>query len=103
MLRRVTALQMRKRLSDVMEKVCNRDDQFIVERAGRPVAALVPVWQLELWEKERAAFFGMVDELRARSRRSSAAAIRRDILEAVAAARGLRRRRKTKAPGPARG
>ena len=102
MTKRLDALRIPKSFGRVMEQVFYRDDQFIVERAGRPMAAIVPVWQLERWERERTAFFEMIAELRARNRRSSAAAIERDVAAAAAAARRPRRRRSPKAPRLAR-
>ncbi len=29
------------------------EGQFVIERAGKPMAAIVPLWQLEEWQKLR--------------------------------------------------
>ena len=47
----ITALKARQNLGTLLEEVFYRDEQFIIERAGRPMAAVVPVWQLEAWQK----------------------------------------------------
>ncbi len=47
---RVTTLEMRKHLGDVLDRVALRQDQFIIERRGRRLAALVPVDKLERLE-----------------------------------------------------
>jgi prevent-host-death family protein len=47
----ITALQARQGFGQMLEHVYYRDEQYIIERAGRPMAAVVPVWQLEQWQK----------------------------------------------------
>jgi prevent-host-death family protein len=44
-------LKARQNLGTLLEEVYYRDDQFIIEHAGKPMAAVVPVWQLEEWQK----------------------------------------------------
>jgi len=46
----VTTLEMRKHLGDMLDRVALRQDQFIIERRGRRLAALVPVDKLERLE-----------------------------------------------------
>ena len=38
--------------SDVERYSRYRGDQFIIERAGKPMAAVVPIWQHEAWQKQ---------------------------------------------------
>ena len=47
----VPAMAVRKRLGDMLNRVDLRHDEFIIERKGRPLAALVPVAKLEHLEK----------------------------------------------------
>ena len=47
MTKTVNALKARKNLGQLLEEVYYRGDQYVIERAGRPMAAVVPVWQLE--------------------------------------------------------
>jgi prevent-host-death family protein len=47
----INALKARQNLGTLLEEVFYQDAQFIIERAGRPMAAVVPVWQLEEWQK----------------------------------------------------
>ena len=44
----LTPLDLRKRLGDVLNRVALRRDRFIISRKGKPLAAMVPVDQLEL-------------------------------------------------------
>jgi len=47
----INALKARQNLGQLLEEVFYQDAQFIIERAGRPMAAVVPVWKLEEWQK----------------------------------------------------
>ena len=47
----INALKARQNFGQMIEEVFYRDEQFIIERAGRPMAAVVPVWKLEEWQK----------------------------------------------------
>ena len=49
----VTTIEVRKKLGDLLNRVALRHDEFIIERKGKPLAALVPVEKLE--QMERAA------------------------------------------------
>ena len=46
MTEKVSTLVVRQRLGDMLNRVALRHDQFIIERKGRPLAALVPVEKL---------------------------------------------------------
>ena len=47
----ISTLEVRKRLGDILDRVALRHDQFIIERKGRPLAAVVPVEKLERLER----------------------------------------------------
>jgi prevent-host-death family protein len=49
----VNALHARQRLGTLLEEVFYRDAQFIIERAGKPMAAVIPVWLLEELQEHR--------------------------------------------------
>lgn len=53
MVEKITTLEVRERLGDYLNRVALRHDQFIIERKGKPLAAMVPVEKLI--ELERAA------------------------------------------------
>ena len=50
---RVTTIEVRQKLGDLLNRVDLRHDQFIIERKGKPIAALVPVEKLD--QMDRAA------------------------------------------------
>ena len=60
MLKTVNALKARQNLGQLIEEVYYKGDQFIIERAGKPFAAVVPLWQLETQKRSRERILGMV-------------------------------------------
>ncbi|MGH7845981.1 MAG: hypothetical protein ACREQW_12545 [Candidatus Binatia bacterium] len=40
-------MEVRQRLGDILNRVALRNDRFIIERKGKPLAAAVPVERLE--------------------------------------------------------
>lgn len=47
MTEKISTLEIRQRLGDILNRVALRNDQFIIERKGKPMAAVVPVERLE--------------------------------------------------------
>jgi len=44
---RVSTIEVRQRIGDMLNRVALRHDEFIIERKGKALAALVPVERLE--------------------------------------------------------
>lgn len=53
MTEKISTFEVRQRLGDILNRVALRNDQFIIERKGKPMAAIVPVGRLE--QMQRAA------------------------------------------------
>jgi prevent-host-death family protein len=87
MVKKVTVLKARKNLGQLLEEVYYRGDQYVIERAGKPMAAIVPLWHLEEWLKRRERFFGMVDEVRQRQQEGVQEVIEQDIQDTIDAIR----------------
>lgn len=47
MAEKVSTADVRQRIGDLLNRVSLRHDEFVIERKGRPLAALVPVERLE--------------------------------------------------------
>lgn len=84
----VSAVRARGKLGELLEEVYYRGNQYVIERAGKPMAAVVPVEQYEQWRKEREAFFELVEEIRSRN----AAVKPENVEQDIASARRKRRR-----------
>lgn len=91
----MNALKAQKNLGQLLEEVYYKGDQYVIERAGRPMAAVVPLWQLEERRKRKERLFGIVKEVWRRNRKEKPEVVEREVREAVRAvrARAGRRRR----------
>ena len=87
MLKKVNALKARQNLGQLLEEVYYKGDQFIIERAGKPLAAVVPLWQVEARKERRERVFGMIGKVWARTAKTKPAAIEREVDEAVRSVR----------------
>jgi prevent-host-death family protein len=87
MIKILTAIKARQNLGEVLEEVYYNGDQYIIERAGKPMAAVVPLWQLQTREKHKGRLFGMMDKLWESAPKAKPAMIEREVAEAVRAAR----------------
>jgi prevent-host-death family protein len=47
MTEKVSTIDVRQRIGDLLNRVALRHDEFIIERKGKPLAALVPIERLE--------------------------------------------------------
>lgn len=46
-MKRVSTLDVRARIGEMLDRVALRHDEYVIERRGKPLAALVPVERLE--------------------------------------------------------
>lgn len=59
--------QARIEFSEIVEQVQHRGDSYIINRHGRPAAALVPVQVYETWKRQREQFFDQMRQLQAQA------------------------------------
>ena len=90
--RTINAMKARQNFGELLEHVYYRGEQFVIERAGKPMAAIVPLWHLEEWLKRRDRLFGMVDEVRQRQQNASPEVIEEDIQNAIRTTRAENQR-----------
>ena len=83
----VNAVQARKQLGRLLEEVFYQNQRVIIERAGRPMAVLVPLEQYRQWQAGRDAFFATVDEVLQHTREIPPEELETVIAEASAAAK----------------
>lgn len=85
----INAVAARRRLGQLLEEAFYRGDVFIIERAGRPMAAVIPIEQYRQWQQRREEFFAMIDEVQERTRKVPPEELEEAIAEAVAAAKAV--------------
>lgn len=61
MTRKLSTMDLRKHLGDILNRVALRHDEYVVERKGRPLAAVVPVERLQ--QMKQAARLHLLDVL----------------------------------------
>ena len=69
--RTINAMKARQNFGQLIEEVYYRGDQFIIERAGKPMAAVVPIWQLEAWQKQHSRPKKSADTIKKSNRQST--------------------------------
>ena len=94
-IKKINALKARQQLGELLEGVYYKGDQYIIERAGKPMAAVVPLWQLEEWQQRRAEFFTKVEALWDKTKDVAPEVIEQEVDEAVRTVRKAPARRKS--------
>ena len=81
--RRMSAREARDKFADLVGSVHYGGEEIIVERSGRPVAAVIPVTTYERLVAERRARFEVLDRIRSRVPELSPEQIETDVTKAV--------------------
>lgn len=84
---RMGAREARNNFAHLLGSVHYGDEVVIIERAGKPMVAVVPVAMYEEWIAEREARFQVLDRIRDRLPDMSAQEVQQDVAEAVVAIR----------------
>ena len=91
MKRTVTALDARRRLGELLESVYLRGDEVVIERAGKPMAVVIPAARYEsLVEHNRARLWEIVDKIHEHNRDVPEDVIAAEVDEAVREVRRAR-------------
>ena len=83
MKRKLSAVEARKRLGEVLEGVYYRGDEVVIERAGKPMAVVIPASLYESLEKNRNRFFELVEMNWERNKDLSFEEIEKEVTMAV--------------------
>ncbi len=83
MARHVSAREARNRFADIMGSVRDGGEEIIVERSGRPMAALIPVDTYERLVAERRSRFEVLDQIRSNLPDVAPEEVERDIANAI--------------------
>jgi prevent-host-death family protein len=85
--KRISAMEARRNLGRLLEETYYRGDVFIIQRATKPMAVLVPLAQYEQWQLRREQFFARIDRVQERTGQEPAEGLEDAIAEAVASAK----------------
>ena len=87
MVEHVGAREARQRFSDLIGSVHFGGNTVIVERSGKPMAALIPLATYERLVEEREARFRVLDRIRERLPEVEEREVEQDVAEALAVVR----------------
>jgi prevent-host-death family protein len=91
MKRKLSAVEARQRFGEVLEGVFYRGDEVVIERAGKPMAVVVPVERYESMERSRERLVDLIEENWERNRDVPSKQIQRDVALAIKEVRGQRK------------
>ena len=91
MLKKINAVKARQNLGSIMNEVALKEDDYIIERAGKPLVAVIPIEKYRRFEREEQVaqknFFEMVDKMREEVKDVDPQELEATISEAVQAAK----------------
>ncbi|HLA86977.1 MAG TPA: type II toxin-antitoxin system Phd/YefM family antitoxin [Anaerolineales bacterium] len=79
----IGARDIRQRFAEILGKVGFGGDIAVVERSGKPMAALIPIEMYEQMIAEREARFQIVEKIRAVQANFTPEEIERDVAQAI--------------------
>ena len=65
MYKTISALKARQNLGQIMNEVAIRGDEYIIERAGRPMVAMIPMERYQSLQRDWDEFFESLSKMRA--------------------------------------
>jgi prevent-host-death family protein len=64
MYKKISALKVRQNLGQVMNEVALRGDEYIIERAGKPLVAMIPIEKYQSFQEDLDKVFESLDKVR---------------------------------------
>ncbi len=88
--RKLSAVEARKKFGEILEGVYYRGDEVVIERAGKPMAVVIPTERYEGLERSRERLFEFIEKNWEKNRDVPPDQIERDIQVAIEEVRGQR-------------
>lgn len=90
--RKVSAVEARKRLGEILEGVFYRGDEVVIERAGKPMAVVIPAERYQAMERTRERVFDLIEQNWERNKDVPYEEVEKAVGRAVKEVRGKHRR-----------
>jgi prevent-host-death family protein len=87
MKKKISAMKVRQNLGQIMNEASLRGDDFIIERAGKPVAVLVSMDKYQIMERDRGKARNVLENIRKKMEMVSPEKVEKLIAEGVREAR----------------
>jgi prevent-host-death family protein len=89
MLKKISAMKARQNLGQIMNEVSLRGDDYIIERAGKPLVAVVSMEKFQALQKDQVAARSALEKVWAKIKDEDPKAVAKIINEAVESARAV--------------
>ena len=83
MYKTISALKARQNLGQVMNEVVLKGDDYVIERAGKPLVAIISMEKYQSLRQEMGEFFESLSKMRANLRREDERKMDQMVREAV--------------------
>ena len=83
----ISSLDARRDLDELIEGVCHKSDEVVIERAGKAVAVVISTDRYEAMERSRERMFSMMDEVHRRNADVPPEVLEAEVAEALDAVR----------------
>jgi len=87
--KKISAIKARQNLGQIMNEVALKEDDYIIERAGKPLVAMISMEKYQYLEDKREVAFKALDQIWQKMKGEDAKAVKKAINQAVKAARTL--------------
>lgn len=85
MLKKISAMKARQNLGQIMNEVSLRGDDYIIERAGKPMVVMVSMEKFQILQKNQEAAMSALDQIWKKMKNESPETVKKIINEAVGA------------------
>ncbi len=89
MLKKISAMKARQNLGQIMNEVSLKGDDYIIERAGKPLVAVVSIEKFQTLQKDKDAAMSALKQIWGKMKDESPKTVTKIINEAVKAARAV--------------
>ena len=83
MKRKLSAVEARKHLGELLEGVFYRGDEVVIERAGKTMAVVIPAWLYQNIERSRDHLFELIDRAQEHNKDVPREILEAEIAEAI--------------------
>lgn len=87
MKRKVSAVEARRRLGEILEGVYYRGDEVVIERVGKAMAVVIPAERYEALERGRECLFELIEKVQERKKDVPYEVIEREVAAALSEVR----------------
>ncbi len=85
MIKKISAIKARQNLGQIMNEVSLKGEDYIIERAGKPLVAVIPIEKYKQIQEEKKEFFNWVEEVRVKTKHIKLKDIEKAVSETAVA------------------